>query len=387
MYNIYTNKNYKLYVIVPILLLIISLFFIPKIIMDTTLTGGTTLEFTSNTTLTPRALTSSMDSIIPGTSVTISKISTVKHISMVFLPNKSISTGSAYLLNLTKYYSNYSQYQANIAIQEGQLSANPSNLTAKTALSSYQANSSSELINMSKSLSLELSSLKPFINSSYYKFNSSNATDMLNVGTNANNNASTSYKAYLIKTARTVIPFSTYSYDTITPTLGAFFLNKVINIIIVAFIIVAIVVFIIFRTPIPSFAIIFGAANDIIIALGAMGIFHIELGVASVGGLLMLIGYAIDTEVLSSVRVLKRTDGTNEERAFQSMKTGLTMTGAAIITFGMLFAVSYIAFIPEYIEISGVVLFGLIGDIFTAWLGNTAMVLWYKNKRDARWQR
>ena len=64
------------------------------------------------------------------------------------------------------------------------------------------------------------------------------------------------------------------------------------------------------------------------------------------------------------------------------MKTGLTMTSTAIIVFSALFVISYIAFIPTYFEIAGVVLAGLIGDIFTTWFGNTVFVLWYKKKRD-----
>ncbi len=387
MFNIYTYKNYKLYIIVPLVLLLISLVFIPKIIMDTSLTGGTTVQFSTANSINVKSLTSSIGALIPGTTVTVTKIGGANHVSLIILPNKSITLGQAELLNLTSLNSNYSSYSADIAIIRGNLTANPGNLTYENELVNYTGKLSSTLLSMNRTLNLELHYFSPFINPKDYPFNSSNATSMINAGRAADSNASSAYQSGIISKIRSIIPFSTYSYNSVTPTLGAFFLSKVIDIIITAFIIVAIVVFIIFRTPIPSFAIVFGAANDMIIALGAMGLFHIELGVASVGGLLMLIGYAIDTEVLSSVRVLKRTEGTNEERAFESMKTGLTMTGAAIITFGILFIVSYIAFVPTYIEISGVVLFGLIGDIFTAWLGNTSMVLWYKNKRDSRWQR
>ena len=178
------------------------------------------------------------------------------------------------------------------------------------------------------------------------------------------------------------VSFSNYSYEDVTPTLGSYFLSQVRGIIIAAFILVAIAVFFIFRTPIPSLAVVFGAANDIIVALGAMGAFHIPLGVASVGGILMLIGFSIDTDLLSSIRILKRTEGTPTERAMSTFKTGVTMTSTAILSFVTLFVISYIAFIPTYIEISGVVLFGLLADILTTWCGNTVMVVWYKKRRD-----
>jgi len=69
-------------------------------------------------------------------------------------------------------------------------------------------------------------------------------------------------------------------------------------------------------------------------------LFKIPLGIASVGGLLMLIGYSIDTEILTSIRILKRHEGAAEERAYHTMRTGLTMTTTAIATFATLFAIS-----------------------------------------------
>jgi preprotein translocase subunit SecF len=180
------------------------------------------------------------------------------------------------------------------------------------------------------------------------------------------------------------MPFVTYSYNEVTPTLGSFFLGKIKNIIIVSFVLVAFAVFFLFRTPVPSFAIVFGATNDILIALGAMGLFGIPLGLASVGGLLMLLGYSIDTDMLSAIRVLKRTDSTPEGRAFSSMKTGMTMTLTAIISFSILLVVSYVAFIPTYYEISAVVLVGLIADLATTWLANLPIILWYKKRKEVR---
>ena len=176
--------------------------------------------------------------------------------------------------------------------------------------------------------------------------------------------------------------FRVYSYNDVTPTLGAFFLSQIRTIIIVAFVLVAIAVFMIFRTPVPSFAVVFGAANDIIVALGVMGLLGIPLGIASVGGLLMLLGYSIDTDMLSSIRVIKRTDSTPEGRAYSSFRTGATMTVTAILSFGVLLVVAYLAYIPTYIEISSVVMAGLLADLVTTWLANMPIILWYKKRKD-----
>ena len=60
------------------------------------------------------------------------------------------------------------------------------------------------------------------------------------------------------------------------------------------------------------------------------------------------------------------------------------MTAAAIISFATLFIIAYVFYIPTYIEIAGVALFGLIGDIFTTWFGNTVMIVWYKSSREPK---
>ncbi len=85
--------------------------------------------------------------------------------------------------------------------------------------------------------------------------------------------------------------------------------------------------------------------------------------------------------MLAAIRILKRHEGNVEDRAFSSFKTGITMTISAIVTFGVLFIVSIIYYAPTYYEIAGVVLFGLIGDIITAWLGNTTLLMLYKRKK------
>ena len=54
----------------------------------------------------------------------------------------------------------------------------------------------------------------------------------------------------------------------------------------------------IFRDFVPSIAVITVALSDIIIAIGGMSLFGIPLSVASVGAILMLIGYSVDTDIL-----------------------------------------------------------------------------------------
>jgi preprotein translocase subunit SecF len=378
MRNIYESKHYKFYILIPVAMLLISLYFIPKIQLDSSLKGGVSVQVITNSTIDVRALTAQVDSKIAGAQASVSR--SPGGLSITLAENASLASAQTNLLAFYSAYGNYTTWDYNVSAYQSQLSVQPGNTTLQTLLSNAKSQEQKSITQFSAALTSELDELKPFIGTVSY-----NATDYVNlpnVAKNSYSNASLVNQNKIITTLRTIIPFSSYSYNEVTPTLGAFFLKEMKNIIIAAFILVAIAVFIVFRTPIPSFAVVFGAANDIIVALGAMGLFGIPLGVASIGGLLMLLGYSIDTDMLSGVRVLKRTDGTAAERAYSSFKTGSTMTITAIISFAILFIASYFAFIPTYLEISGVVLVGLIGDLVTTWLANMPMILWYKQNKE-----
>ncbi len=379
--NIYNNKNYKLLALVPIALLLVSLYFVQQIPLDSTLRGGINVQIQTNLSINAQALTSAVNSKIPGAQASVS--ASPGGITVTIAANKSIAAAQQNLANLYTLDSNYSTYAAQVAVYENQLKGG-ANATVQAALAGASANETLALASMSSQLGLMQTTLKPLLSGKTYPSNSSDAISMLDAGSAAYSNATNAYRAYVISSLRSVTPFTSYTYQEVTPTLGAFFLGQMETVIIASFVLVGIAVFFIFRTPIPSLSVVFGAGNDIIVALGAMGLFGIPLGVASIGGLLMLIGYSIDTDMLSAIRILKRTEGTPTERAFSTMKTGITMTTAAIISFGILLVVSYYAFIPTYFEIASVVLCGLVADLFTTWFGNTTMVLWYKQRKEAK---
>ncbi len=385
MLNIYNLKHFRLLIAVPIILLLISLYFIPKIPLDSSLRGGITITIHTANSVSISGLSALIDSKIPGAA---SEVSTAPGgISIIIAANQSLSNAENYLLNCYAAYSNYTTAQVIVTSLNASLSAEPSNKTLAAMLSAAYANETKAAQTLKENAQLMLESIGMVtpINSSLIS-SISNATPsaVISLLNNESAKANNAYKDKVISALQSIVPFSTYSYETVTPTLGKYFLSELQLIVIISFVLVAIAVFFIFRSIVPSLIVVFGAANDIIIALGAMGIFGIPLGVASIGGLLMLIGYSIDTDILSSIRILKRSEETAQVRAFQSMKTGLTMNSTAIIVFVILFFVSYVYFIQTYYEIAGVVLAGLIGDIIATWLGNTPIILWYKERKDRR---
>ncbi len=328
--NIYESKHYKLFILIPVALMLISIYFIPHIQLDSSLKGGISIQLQTNATPDVRTLTTAIDSAIPGAQSSVSRAPGGLAITLV--DNSSLATGETYLLTVFSAYSNYSQASANLTLAQSQYSTQQSNATLAGIIATSQ-----KMMNVSKTQMLngynaEAAALTPIIGPTA-PINTSNYDTLVNSTQTLYTKASAKYQSYVIAKLTSLISFTSYSYNEVTPTLGSFFLGEIEQIIIIAFILVAIAVFFIFRNPTPSFAVVFGATNDIVVALGAMGLFGIPLGVASVGGLLMLLGYSIDTDILSAVRILKRNDATPEIRAWSTLKTGMTMTFTAIIAF------------------------------------------------------
>lgn len=169
------------------------------------------------------------------------------------------------------------------------------------------------------------------------------------------------------------------SYKSVGPVLSKQALNQIYWAVGFAFLFMSITVFIVFRDPIPSIAVILAAASDIIIAVGGMSLFGIPLSLASVGAILMLIGYSVDTDILLTTRVLKQKKGDINQRALGALKTGLTMSISAIASMTALYLVT-VFLMPEaqvLSNIAAVLIIGLLADIITTWLMNLGILRWY----------
>ena len=194
--------------------------------------------------------------------------------------------------------------------------------------------------------------------------------------------AKEAHRKKIIDAIGSSVEYSSYSFRDVSPTLSSYFLNKAVGIFIFSSILVAIVVFAIFRSVVPALAVLAGAGSDILIAMGAMALFQIPLTLASFAALLMIVGFSLDTHILLTVRTLKRGEGTPRERMFDTMKTGATMSLTALTAFGTLFLLALLTHIPTYYQISSVAIFGLFGDLVAAWGLNAIIVLWYAERKE-----
>jgi preprotein translocase subunit SecF len=159
--------------------------------------------------------------------------------------------------------------------------------------------------------------------------------------------------------------------------------------IVAAFALMAVVIFIIFRDFIPCIAVITSAFSDIMIAVALMNLFHIELTFGTFAALLMLIGYSVDTDILLTTKVLGEKKYL-EKKITSCRATGLTMTGAAIAAFLVLYIVSSYAYlagfstIPVLASISTVMIFGLLADLMNTWFLNSGLLKWYMESPQGR---
>ncbi|MDE1797839.1 MAG: hypothetical protein KGH63_00345 [Candidatus Micrarchaeota archaeon] len=219
-------------------------------------------------------------------------------------------------------------------------------------------------------------------NASGASYNSTSALD--NAVITAFSQISDRENARLRSLISSQIPQSTASFNEVTSSLSATFLDKALMVVLYSILLTSVVVFIIFRDFTPSVSVLAGAAADVLIAMGAMGLLGIPLTLASFAALLMLVGFSLDTDVLLAMRVLKHKDSTARGRAFEAMKTGMTMSLSAIVAFSALFVLASVTHIAVYYEISAVALAGLVGDLVATWLFNAVIVLHHQEEREKK---
>jgi len=138
----------------------------------------------------------------------------------------------------------------------------------------------------------------------------------------------------------------------------------------------AVVVFAVFRSFVPSMAVVLSALSDIAITAAVMDVAGIALSLGTTAALLMLIGYSVDSDILMTSRVLKRK-GRFDEKMQGAFRTGFTMTSTTLSAVVMMFIVSWIGQIDIIRDISIVLLIGLIIDLMNTWLLNAGILKWY----------
>jgi preprotein translocase subunit SecF len=167
--------------------------------------------------------------------------------------------------------------------------------------------------------------------------------------------------------------------DILTESVSGFFsemfLKESIKAVVFAFLFMAVVIFIKFRTFVPSFAVVLSAFADIVETIAAMMVLGLELSKGSIVALLLLIGYSVDTDIMLTSRLLKQ--GGRKEMALtikNSMFTGFTMTGTTTTAMIVLYLVSTSKLLDN---IATVIIIGLVFDLLNTWITNLSLLKMY----------
>lgn len=164
--------------------------------------------------------------------------------------------------------------------------------------------------------------------------------------------------------------------DQIGETFGKTLQSQAVLALVFSFIGMAVVIFLAFRTFVPAVAVVLSAFADMAMTAATMNIVGIPLSLGTLAALLMLIGYSVDSDILLTNRVLKR-QGKLNDKLTGAFRTGIIMTSTTLAAISAMFIVAWFGSVLILMEISAVLLIGLIFDILNTWLTNVGILKWY----------
>ena len=164
--------------------------------------------------------------------------------------------------------------------------------------------------------------------------------------------------------------------DQIGETFGKTLQSQAVLALVFSFLGMAIVIFLAFRTFVPAVAVVLSAFADMVMTAAAMNIVGIPLSLGTLAALLMLIGYSVDSDILLTNRVLKR-QGKLNEKLIGAFRTGIIMTSTTLAAASAMFVIAWLGSVLILMEISAVLLIGLVFDVMNTWLTNVGILKWY----------
>jgi len=373
--NPYESKHYKKLFIIPLILIAAALYCVfvsPGVTSGIDLKGGLLVTIYSDEAVNVPALKAALAARYPDADVTPFQNPTGQGAEIQLPVDDSLTRAEE---GITRVH----EFDVNLTRAEVELAFWQQNATNASAIADAQGRADAA------QTALLAESQRVLTESKSAKTLPADAHEAARIADEEFSNAKQAYRDGLIAAAGSVVNVKASSFKEIGASLSKFFLSKTQELVMMAFVLSAVIIFFIFRSAAPSLAIIFGAFADITITLGAMALFGIPLTLASIAALLMLIGFSLDTDVLLTVRVLKRKEDTAPKRAFQAMKVAVMMNVTSIAAFGVLALVGYWLQIPTYTQI-GLVAFigGGVVDFVATWCFNAPLVLWFVERKEKK---
>jgi len=171
--------------------------------------------------------------------------------------------------------------------------------------------------------------------------------------------------------------FEVESSYTVSPSFGSRTQLLALGGVAFAFLGMSALVFLMFRTFVPSIAVVVSAFSDIVIPVALMNVLGIELTLGTVAALLMIIGYSVDSDILLNNHILRRSGGFYES-TYRAMRTGVTMTLTSLAAMIVMTIVATLFGIQLLAAIGTVLVFGLTTDLLNTYMLNLSLLRWYK---------
>ena len=192
----------------------------------------------------------------------------------------------------------------------------------------------------------------------------------ITVGKNVN---TTLLESSLSKILKIPVNGKDSSIDYVSATLAQSSLYSSFILLGIAFILVAAVSLFYFRSVWQAFSNVISIISDIINIVGVLDIIGFSFSTASIAGILMIMGYSADRNIILATNILKREEASMRYRLTKTIKTSLTMDAAALVTFLILFLGTTNSTLHE---IAIILIIGVIFDDFTVWILNGSTQLY-----------
>jgi preprotein translocase subunit SecF len=127
---------------------------------------------------------------------------------------------------------------------------------------------------------------------------------------------------------------------------------------------------------VPSIAIVVAAFANIVLTVTTINLIGLELSAAGIVAILMLIGYSVDSNILLTSRMIRKREGSVNERIVGAFKTGMTMIVTSMVAIGIALLLTY-SFSDILRQIFTILFIGLAFDVLNTWTTNTSLIKWY----------
>jgi preprotein translocase subunit SecF len=168
------------------------------------------------------------------------------------------------------------------------------------------------------------------------------------------------------------IPTSSVTVVPVGPAISAQQGELMLCSIAAAFVVMGVITLVIFKRGAAPAALLLSAGVDILCLLGFMSISRLPFNLASAMAILMVLIYAVDTNILLAHQILKGVGGEPKERAAASVNTGL-MIGALLVA--VFLSLGLLTGAAQLKLLAAMVMFGIVMNIFNTWFLSAGILL------------